>query len=272
VVSDPRTWIATLRASYERLAGLVQPMTPDQVRAQSYDTDWSIAHVVSHLGSGAEISLMTLPGALGEGEPVGREAFPPVWEVWNAKSPDEQAADGLVADEKHVQTLERLTDEQLAKIDMDFFGMMRLDAVGMVRMRLGEHALHTWDVEVAGDPAATVQQAAVDLLIDNVPQFYVPRLGKPLGEPFSVRITTTDPARDYLLTAGESVTLTDWSGPGADGAAGADGADGDVPHVTMPAEALLRLVYGRLDSDHTPASVSGDADSLTKLRTMFPGF
>ena len=149
--------------------------------------------MLSHLGSGAEIALMTLPGALGEAEPVSRDAFGPVWDVWNAKSPDEQAADALVSDDKQIQTLEALTDEQLAAISMDFFGMMQLDAVGMVRMRLGEHVLHTWDIAVMQDPAATVQADAVGLLIDNVPQFLAPRLGKPLAEPFAARITTTDP-------------------------------------------------------------------------------
>ena len=29
--------------------------SPDQLRAQSYDDDWTIAQVLSHLGSGAEI-------------------------------------------------------------------------------------------------------------------------------------------------------------------------------------------------------------------------
>jgi len=264
VSSDPRTWIATLRESHERLAGVAQPMTPAQVRGQSYCRDWTNAQVLSHLGSGAEIALLMLPGALGESEPVGREAFGPVWDRWNAKSPDEQAADALASDERHIETLEALTDEQLAAIDMDFFGMMRLDAAGMVRMRLGEHVMHTWDVAVIQDPAATVQADAVGMLIDNVPQFLAPRLGKPLPEPFSVRITTTDPARDYLLTSGESVTVANWPGDSAGGA--------DVPHVTMPAEALLRLAYGRLDAAHTPSSVSGDADTLDKLRATFPGF
>jgi MDMPI C-terminal domain len=48
--------------------------------------------------------------------------------------------------------------------------------------------------------------------------------------------------------------------------------DAEIPHVTMPAEALLRLAYGRLDPDHTPSSVSGDAGVLDKLRAIFPGF
>jgi uncharacterized protein (TIGR03083 family) len=263
VSSDPRTLIATLRESHERLAGLAEPMTPEQVRAQSYCRDWTNAQVLSHLGSGAEIALLTLPGALGESEPAGREVFGPVWDKWNAKSPDQQAADAVVSDEKHIQTLEALTDQQLAAIDMDFFGMMRLDAAGLVRMRLSEHAMHTWDLAVMQDPTATVQADAVELLIDNVPQLLA-RRAKPLPEPFAARITTTNPDRDYLLTSGESVKMENWPGDA--------GGDADIPHVRMPTEALLRLAYGRLDPEHTPSSVSGDADTLDKLRALFPGF
>ena len=38
------------------------------------------------------------------------------------------------------------------------------------------------------------------------------------------------------------------------------------------AESLLRLAYGRLDPEHTPAGVTGDQDALDKLRLIFPGF
>jgi uncharacterized protein (TIGR03083 family) len=261
VDSNPHDWIETLRRSHDRLAKLAEPLTPEQLREQSYCADWSIAQVLSHLGSGAELGLMGLPGALGEGEPVSRDAFPPVWDRWNAKSPDNQAADSLAIGERQVSTLEGLSDEQLAGMKMEFFGM-QLDAVGIIRLRLGEHALHTWDIAVLTDPQASVSADAAALLVDNVPAFLAPRLGKPLDSPFSVRITTTDPARDYLLTSGDSVTMTDWPGD----------SDAAVPQVRMPAEALLRLAYGRLDPDHTPASVTGDAAALDKLRAIFPGF
>jgi uncharacterized protein (TIGR03083 family) len=261
VEPNPHIWIETLRRSHDRLAGLVAPLTPGQLRERSYCTDWSLAQVLSHLGSGAEISLLGLPGALGEGEPLSRDAFPPVWDRWNAKGPDEQAADALETDEQHIAALEKLTDEQLARMKVEFFGM-QLDAVGIIRLRLGEHALHTWDVAVHADPAAAVPADAAGLLVDNVPAFLAPRLGKPLPEPFAVRITTTDPARDYLLTSGESVSVTDWP----------DAGGGEVRRVTMPAEALLRLAYGRLDPEHTPASVAGDLEALDRLRAIFPGF
>jgi hypothetical protein len=75
-------------------------------------------------------------------------------------------------------------------------------------------------------------------------------------------IKTTDPRRDYLLIAADPVTMADWPGDGA-------GADGEV---RMPAEALLRLAYGRLDPGHTPAGVEADPADLDRLRQVFPGF
>lgn len=260
--SGPRTWITVLRHSHERLDSLVRPLTPEQVRGPSYCSDWTIAQTLSHLGSGAEIAMLMLPGALGEGEMAGPDAFQPVWDVWNAKSPDDQAADALTADERHIKSLEQLTDEQLARINLPFFGM-DLDAVGLIRLRLGEHAIHTWDVAVQQDPAATVASEAVDLLIDNVSQFLAPRLGQTQDEPFAVRIRTTGPDRDYLLATADSVIMTEWP---------ADGTDVPVGEISMPAEALLRLAYGRLDPAHTPETVTGDPADLNTLRSVFPGF
>jgi uncharacterized protein (TIGR03083 family) len=258
---DPHVWIATLRNSHERLASLVTPLTPEQLRGPAYPTEWSIAQVLSHLGSGAEIALLTLPGALGQAEPVDRDVFPPIWDVWNAKSPDAQAADGLSSDEKYVRALEQLSDDDLDRISFSFFGMT-LDSVGLIRLRLGEHALHTWDVAVSADPDARVSPDAVSLLIDNVPQFLAPRLGRPPDVPFRIRIRTSDPDRDYLLVAADAVSMADWPGDGG-------GADSEV---RMPSEALLRLAYGRLDPEHTPDEVTADAADAERLRTLFPGF
>jgi uncharacterized protein (TIGR03083 family) len=256
---DPRVWITTLRNSHERLASVVKPLSPEQLRGPSYDTDWNVAQVLSHLGSGAEISLMGLPGALGQAEPVDRAAFQPVWDTWNAKSPDDQAADALVADERQVSALEQLSDDDLARINVQFLGM-KLDSVGLIGLRLGEHAIHTWDVAVSFDPAARVAPDAVSLLVDNVPQFLAPRLGRAPDVPFRIRIRTTGPDRDYLLVAADPVSMTDWPGNGADS------------EVSMPSEALLRLAYGRLDPAHTPSEVVADPADLDRLRRMFPGF
>jgi uncharacterized protein (TIGR03083 family) len=260
--ADARHWIAVLRASHSHLADAVAALGPDRGGDQSYCRDWSVAQVLSHLGSGAEISLLTLPAALGEGEAAGPDVFPPIWDRWNAKSPADQIADGLASDEEHISRLESLTDAELAGIKLSLFGM-DLDAVGLVGLRLGEHALHTWDVAVTADPGARVPADAVDLLIDRVPEFLAPRLGKPQDPPLRVHLTVTGPGRDWVLTAADTVSVTD----------GGEAAGGEeTSEVAIPAEALLRLAYGRLDPGHTPAEVQADPAILDRLRAVFPGF
>ena len=54
-----------------------------------------------------------------------------------------------------------------------------------------------------------------------------------------------------------------------------DPADPDDSYdgsVDLPAEAFLRLVYGRLDPDHTPAVAESGTRGLADLRAVFPGF
>ena len=257
MATDPRTLISILRGSHDRLAGLVEPLTPEQLRTQSYDDDWTVAQVLSHLGSGAEIGLLTLDAALGGGQ-LDQGAFPPIWDAWNGKTPDAQAADALRSDERQVSRLEQLSDEELAGMWLQFFGR-ELDAAGLVRMRLGEHAVHTWDVAVTFDPAAQVAPEVIPEVLEHIGGL-LEFVAKPSGDSFRVRLRTTDPEGDYLLTVADPVTLTDWV-PGTE-------VDGEV---RLPAEALVRLLYGRLDPEHTP-ECSAEGISLDRLRAAFPGF
>lgn len=47
--------LVALHASHDRLVATVGSLSDEDLTAQSYDDDWSIAQVLSHLGSGAEI-------------------------------------------------------------------------------------------------------------------------------------------------------------------------------------------------------------------------
>jgi hypothetical protein len=125
-------------------------------------------------------------------------------------------------------------------------------------MRLGEHAVHTWDVAVALDDAALVAPDAVDLLVDTLGQL-VARTGKPTDAVNYVTIRTTEPEREFALDVGDSVSLA----AATDHAAGAE--------LRLPAEALLRLVYGRLDPAHSSRVETTGVD-LAVLRGVFPGF
>jgi hypothetical protein len=75
----------------------------------------------------------------------------------------------------------------------------------------------------------------------------------------TVTVATSEPERGFAVSVKATTAEFASTGVSAD------------PTLRMPAEAFIRLVYGRLDADHTPASVEGDADALEQLRQVFPG-
>lgn len=253
----PAPWIGALRHSQDRLRTLTEPLTVEQLQQRSYAAEWSIAQVLSHLGSQAEVFGLWLDAGLSGQEPPGREAFPPIWDAWNARSPQAQAAGSLAANEALLQRLESLDDGQRERFRLALFGM-DLDMAGLARMRLSEHAMHTWDIAAALDPAAELAPDAVDLLVDTLGQLTA-RSGRPDGVKLRLHVTTTSPQRRLLLESGEAVTLE----PAGD--------DEPLPELRLPAEALVRLAYGRLDPDHTPP-VEAEGVDLDELRRIFPGF
>jgi uncharacterized protein (TIGR03083 family) len=254
----PGVVLDVLRASHERLAAVLERLGEDGVTTPSYCDDWTVAQVASHLGSGAEIfAPYVAAGAAGEPAPDGGRNQG-IWDAWNAKSPHEQVRDAVAADAAYLDAVEALGDDERAAWQLEVFGMQQ-DLAGFLRMRLNEHSLHTWDVAVALDPTATLPEDAAALLADNLGLF-IGWAGKPSQAQASVEVRTASPERAYHLDLGPSgVSLS----PSLD--------DTDAATLSLPTEALVRLVYGRLDADHTPVSVSADGVDLDLLRTVFPG-
>jgi uncharacterized protein (TIGR03083 family) len=255
--TSPEPWIGALRHSHDRLQALVGPLDLAQLEQRSYASEWSIAQVLSHLGSGAEIFGLFLEGGLVGQDPPGRDTFVSIWDTWNAKDPQAQAADGLRADEATLERFESLDPDQKAGLRLHLFGR-DMGVTGVAQMRVSEHAIHTWDVAVALDPSAKVAPDAVGLLIDTVGQLAA-RSGKPDGKQRRLRVSTTDPERHFVLETGDAVSLIE-----------SDGEEG-LPELRLPAEAFLRLIYGRLGPHHTPP-VEADGVDLDELRQLFPGF
>jgi uncharacterized protein (TIGR03083 family) len=256
--TDPGPWVRALRASHDRLTAIVDPLDAGQLGTRSYASEWSIAHVLSHLGSGAEIFLLNLNSGLSGGEPPAQADYQAIWDVWNELPADEQAARSIAVNGSLVGLVESLSPEQAAAFRVQMFGMT-MDLAGLLRMRLSEHAMHTWDVAVALDPSARVSQDAVDLLIDGVGQM-MPWMGKKAADPQVIAVATTAPERAFTLDTG-GVTLT--------------GGTPDAPpsgSLELTAEALLRLVYGRLGESAASGEVRASNVDLAGLRAVFPGF
>jgi uncharacterized protein (TIGR03083 family) len=179
VETNPAPWIEALRHSHDRLRTVAGPLGLGQLQRPSYAPAWSIAQVLSHLGSQAEVFSLLLDAGLTGQDPPGRDTFGPIWQAWDAKSAQAQAGEALRADQAVTERFESLDAGQREQLRLKVFGM-DLDTAGLARMRLGEHAIHTWDIAVVLDPAATVAPDAVALLIDALGQL-VTRTAKPGG-------------------------------------------------------------------------------------------
>jgi uncharacterized protein (TIGR03083 family) len=247
--------LIVLRSSVEHLRAVIDGVEVLVPETSAYPAEWTIADTMSHIGSGAVILKRRFEDAVA-GQVADTGFNQSVWDEWNAKAPADQVKDALVADEALLVALENLPDD--ARETFHFvMGPFNLDFDGFVGIRLSEQALHTWDVEVAIDPTATLSSDVASAILDALGRI-VGFAGKANGETKEVRVRTTDPSRDFTLVfSGESVSLLEASHAG------------DVD-VELPAEAFVRLVYGRLDAENSPVDVSEPPlDSLTKA---FPGF
>jgi uncharacterized protein (TIGR03083 family) len=242
--------------SHDALAALVPALTAEQLTGPAYPAEWTVAQTLSHIGSGAVIGLLSLDAAQAGAPAPEQSELVAVWDEWNAKDPQSQAADAVAADAKLTEAWAGIDPARISELTFPL-GPMQLDGTAYLRMRLAELAVHSWDVAVAVDPAAVVEPAAVDQLVDNL-EMIAGFSGRPVGDPGEVVVEVTEPERRFVITIGEAVALR-------------PAIIGDGPAtLKLPAEAFVRLVYGRLDAEHTPSDVQGA--EIERLREVFPGF
>ena len=232
-------------------------------------TDWTVARVLGHLGSQAEIGLAGWEANVAGREPPGPEANPPIWERWNAMPPREAATAFADADRRLLEALEGLDADQLDTMQIKLaFLPEPIDVASAVGFRLGEHALHSWDVFAAfddrRDPRGRRHRAADRPAPDDgrhdrtvhATRHAPGRSGHDLGrdvEPFPAATPSSSATTVELRPADR-----------------ADGYDGDL---AIPSEALLRLTSGRLRPDRPSGDVEpSGALSLADLRRAFPGY
>ena len=247
--------LEALQVSVARLGDLASRLSDDEVTRPAYPSEWSIADVFSHIGSGAVIMQRRLDDTLA-GADTPDDFAPGVWDTWNAKAPTTQRDDSLIADAAFLARVEGVTAEDRAAFRLAM-GPMNLDFHAFVTMRLNEHAIHTWDIEVVIDPAATVPERIAAVVIDNL-DMIARYTAKPTGDTKTITVATTGPTRGFTIALNpESVTFTSTT------------AERAAADVELPAEAFARLVYGRLDPAHTPRNDQGQI--LDLLRRVFPG-
>jgi uncharacterized protein (TIGR03083 family) len=250
--------IAALRANHDMLATLVPGLPDEALTGASGASEWTVAQVLSHLGSGAEITIK--PIATAAGLPVEAEDNQAVWARWDASSPVDQSAGLIEHDTRLVELLEGLTAQQRADLRIDLgFLPEPVPLVVALGMRLNEVAAHAWDVRVGLDPQAGIDPESAELLLE----LYAGPLGFLLGfaakpDQLSEEARVAVPGGGIVVTDAVSV-VTELSDPTAT--------------FEGPAEAAARLLTGRLKPEFTPEGVQVTGNvSLDDLRKVFPGY
>jgi uncharacterized protein (TIGR03083 family) len=252
--------VEVLREHHERLAKTIAGLKAEQLEGPSAASEWSLAQVLSHLGSGAEIWYGPYAAAL-TGEPAPEVDNQSVWDRWNASSPQEQADGFLEHDERFVAMLEGTSPEQRAsaRVDLGFLPEPATLSLAL-GMRVNEVAAHTWDVLAGLDHDAGLDSTAAGLVLEQYAgegAYMAGFIGKPdqLTHPAVVGLG------DYTLRIADTISLE--AGPSQELTATLHG----------PAEAAVRLLSGRLKPGFTAEDVTVTGNvSLEDLRRVFPGY
>ena len=252
-----------LRESHQRLERLVDTIGREGLQGPSACSQWSVGQVVAHLGSGAEIALAALrAGVAGSTEPVADETMQQLWADYDALDDDAAATRSMAANAVLVEAFEALTPAQLADAHVPFV-MGPVPVAVFAAFRLSEHAVHTWDIEVTRDDDAELDVASSAIILENVVTPLIGRLARSSSPDVRVvAVQLADLGTTLRLELGDPVELVEGASTTA--------ADGSLM-ISTPG--FVRLVYGRLDPQHTPddLAVTG-AVSLDQLRQTFPGF
>ena len=249
--------ITALRSEHEKLAGLVRTLTEDQLAATSGAADWTVAQVLSHLGSGAEIGRV--PIARAAGETVTAEDNQTIWARWDDSAPRTQAEGFLEHNGRWLDTVEAFTPEQRGSLTVDLGYLPEpVPLVTALGMRLNEVANHSWDARVAFDPNAGVDADSAAVLVDLL----VGPLGFLLGffaKPAELAAPVAVAVPGGGLVIDDGVTVVDHL---------------ESPSATFngPPEAFVRLISGRLKAPYEHGATVDGTVTLADLQRVFPGY
>ncbi len=253
--------ITALRREHDSLASLVATLTPEQLTGPSGASEWTVADVLSHLGSGAEISLAGLRAAAPGAEAPGPDFNQSVWDRWNAMSPQDQATSSVESNTALIEALEAIPEDQHEEVRPRTFLPEPVSLRTFAGLRLSEVAQHGWDIRVGIDPKATLSEESAGLLAEHLStdlSFLLGFIGKPAEGREAVVLEIAE--TPYRIVLDGKTQLTTESLP-------------STATFGAPLEAAVRLLYGRLTPAYAPIGidVSGNI-TLDELRTAFPGF
>jgi uncharacterized protein (TIGR03083 family) len=247
-------------STYAATESLIATLTDQDLTKTSGSREWTVAQVLSHLGSGAEIHLATLQAAR-EGEPRSADGNQAIWDQWNAMTPRQQADGFLDAGKALLSEYDDLDADERASLKVPLAYLPQPAGLDIFAgLRLNEAVLHGWDVAVAGDPDAEIDPVVAEVLVDLVrgPIGFLPGFtGKADQVDGHVLLGVTAGSTSFGIDIGERVQLVDQP----------EKADGEL---RLPLTAVPRLLSGRIRE--TDALEIDGAVSRADLMRVFSGY
>ena len=264
---DPVAVTAALRREYELLDSCLAALRPERWAGPSAAAEWNVQKVVSHLGSGAEITLRTLQQELDGAAPLTAESRQEVWDHFDSLAPAPLFAAFEERNQAHLGYLEALAPEQRARRLRFFAGEAPVGEYS--QYRLSELALHSWDIRVALDPTARLlpdtTRTLLPLMLQTLPRrANADARARLAGTAYAFVLAGAVRCELAVAVQAESVAVEQaWFG-------------GPVATLWLPAEAFIRLLAGRLPLPVAEQAgelvVEGDGTAARALNELFPGY
>jgi uncharacterized protein (TIGR03083 family) len=258
---------SALRNEIDVLDAYLQGLTAFQWDGPTASADWNVRKVVSHLGSGADLHLRSLRTSLERVPAVTAEERQGVWGYFDSLTPDLLLPEFENRSRAYLDAIDKLSvEEGQDRLMQSFLG--ETPVVNFVQTRLGETALHSWDIRVGLDATAR-------LLADTVRAHFPQVLDTLTRRSKAEARAALDGTRYGLEVFGplETRFTLDVTHEALQVSEGLN-----EPHVTLrlSAEAFVRLHAGRLPLERAESAgevlVDGDRDRALRLNELFAGF
>jgi uncharacterized protein (TIGR03083 family) len=264
---DYQQIVDAVRDEFETLDRYLGSLAPERWRGPTACTEWNLTKLVSHLGSGAVLLLRMVRSGLEGTPPQTPEERQQVWGHFDSLEPEPLYREFQEANRDALAYLDHLPADQRERRIPSFLG--EVPVAVLLRARLAELSLHSWDARVALDPTARLLFESVGPLVDQTLGWMGRRSNAEAraslaGTVFELDLEGRNRRRVALVVNQDGLELAD---PGK-----------TAPRATLwlTGEAFVRLAAGRFPfeaAEHNgELALDGDRSAALKLNALFPGY
>ena len=264
---DYQQIVGALREEFDTLDRYLGALAAERWRGPTACTEWDLTKLVSHLSSGAVMHLATVKVATENAPPLTPEDRQQIWNRMDSLEPEPLYGEFQQNNREYTAYMEQLPEAQRSMRVASFAGEVPMAV--LMRFRLSELSLHSWDARVVLDPTARLLFGSVGLLVEHTLSF-IPRRSSAeareqlAGSVFEVDLEGRSRRRVALVVSQDAVSI------------GEAGRANPRATLWLTGEAFVRLAAGRFPLEaaerHAEVAIDGDRQAALRLNALFPGY